>query len=176
MAVAVAVLCIYCSGLSVTDQASMSVIQKVANRIQARRRGTDSSITSTSSVPSEQTSVTYSATTGHIDNQTTGFCVVDETDGSDQHSSDLQQVTEDLFGDFDYESEEQPKPKPVKKKPWQEASKDVYEQQLELLQEQLTSTIMAKQAVECTLTLPLALTYTNNNTLLTHHIVIYSAT
>ncbi len=137
----------------------MSVIQKMANRIQARRRGTDSSIPSTSS---EQTSVSYSAT-GLVENQ--DYLVVDETDSSDQHSSDLQQVTEDLFGDFDYESEE-PRHKPIiqKKKPWQEASKDVYEQQLELLQEQLTSTLMEKQAVEC------MCTHTHSHTL---HYYVY---
>ncbi len=123
----------------------------MAGRIQARRRGTDSSITSTTP---EQTSVSYSTvTTEHTDNQD-GYCVrvVDDTDDSNEQSTDLQQVTEDMFGDFDYESEE-PKHKPVTqkaKKPWQEASKDVYEQQLELLQEQLTSSIMDKQAVECT--------------------------
>ncbi|XP_064400185.1 GRAM domain-containing protein 4-like isoform X2 [Halichondria panicea] len=127
---------------------SMSMIQKVAHRIQeARRRtgttGSDSSIISSS----EQPPVSYSNSPagGQVDSQ--GFCVVDETE-----RTDLEQVTEDLFGDFDYENErEEPKHKPLKqepKRPWREASKDVYEQQLEILQEQLTSTLIEKQTLE----------------------------
>ncbi len=132
----------------------MSMIQKVANRINARRRtgtGSDSSITS----PSEQPPVSYtnSDAGGHLDSET-GFCVVKETD---QSRTDVEQVTEDLFGDFDYENEdEEPKHKPLKqepKRPWREASKDVYEQQLELLQEQLTSTLIEKQTLDCKHTL-----------------------
>ena len=130
------------------------MIQKVAHRIQEVRRrntgtGSDSSIISSS----EQPPVSYSNSPagGQVDSQ--GFCVVDETE-----RTDLEQVTEDLFGDFDYENErEEPKHKPLKqepKRPWREASKDVYEQQLEILQEQLTSTLIEKQTLECKHTPP----------------------
>ena len=135
----------------------MSVIQKVANRIQARRRGGSEPTPSQSAPTSDSVHFNTSGGIGRLNSQ--DFCVVDETDTSEpipkledagEDSEDLEQVTEDLFGDFDYEGEE-PKHKVLKqeeRKPWAEASKDVYEQQLELMQDQLMTTMMEKQSLE----------------------------
>lgn len=135
----------------------MSVIQKVANRIQARRRAGS---TNTSPAQTGNDDVSFSSVNRQDSSE---FCLVDdqketnrERSGSpDSFHHELNQVAEELFQDFDYESE-QPRLKASgdhvsesTSKPWHQASKDVYEQQLELLQDQLMTAMMDKQALEC---------------------------
>ena len=140
----------------------MSVIQKVANRIQARRRAS-SNTNSSSPAPtgeSENDRVSFSTVNRQ---DSSDFCLVDgqketsrDRSGSpDNFHHELNQVADELFQDFDYE-DEQPRLKAAgdqvsesTSKPWRQASKDVYEQQLELLQDQLMTAMMEKQTLEC---------------------------
>lgn len=132
----------------------MSVIQRVANRIQARRRvGSNAS----SPPPSEALANSGEGVSVSRDDMG-GFYVVDETVGvdverDDSLDHDLNHVAEELFNDDCESKEPRLKPagpgRPVSSKPWHEASKDVYEQQLELLQDQLMTVMVDKQAMEC---------------------------
>lgn len=150
----------------------MSVIQMVANRIQARRRG--GSDTTSNGGQSPASSISYSAT-GRLDSQE--FSLVDESEmngQSDSGDSEAERVSKDLFEDFDYEAEDQePRHKPLKqaeKKPWKEVSPDVLMLQLESLQSQLVAAMLAKenalsekQTVEGQYLVPEACTYTLAN-------------
>lgn len=77
-----------------------------------------------------------------------------EQTGVDESISDIEKDLEELVIPDDEEEGEQPRPKPVgvgkgsAEKPWHQGSQEVYEQQLELLQEQLTKAMIDNQTLQ----------------------------
>ena len=147
--------------------------RKVVSRLQARRRAA-----SGHSGEGEGTEVAYSSLESASRNESGSFLIVDgdqedqeertiNAEGRDEHEA-LFQASDDLEGlELELEGDDEPHSKPrrdkngssddggvpveeqpAKIKPWQSASKDVYEQQLQLMQEQLEYAMIENQQLK----------------------------
>ena len=72
----------------------------------------------------------------------------DKTDNETNLDSGVRSISEEMSDGSVEDLEELEEEEEPKKKPWQEIDKQVYEEQLEKLQEQLVSTMLEKQSLQ----------------------------